>query len=160
MRRQGTASRHTSAPADAVFGIVTDVPGLPGWNRRITRVVEVPPELVEGAEWVVEIELPGKRFNSRSVVLELDRERWRFVHRSKPDDDNPSSTVWAWEVQPDGSGSRITVGWDLQPRTPLRRLLAAPIRALQIPRQDAPESLEALARRSEAAAASQAEAEG
>ena len=94
----------------------------------------------------------GKRFHSRSVVLELDEARRRFVHRSKPVDDNPSTSVWTWEVEPDGTGSRITVGWELQPRTLLRKVFAAPMRSRQIPRQDLPESLTALVARCEAAA--------
>lgn len=152
MDRKGTASRHVEASPDVVFARVTDLAGLPEWNRRILRTVEVPPVLTEGAGWVVEIDLLGKRFNSRSVVLELDEERRRFVHRSKPDDDNPSSTVWTWEVEPDGNGSRITVGWDLQPRTMMRKVLAAALRGRMIPRSDAPESLTALVDLCEAAA--------
>ena len=143
MDRKGSATRHVAAPADVVFGMVTDLNQLPTWNRRIRRVVEVPPKLTAGAEWVVEIRL-GKTFNSRSVVMELDERARRFVHRSKPDDDNPSSTVWTWQVEPDGDGSRVTVGWDLQPLTPARRLLAAPLRARQIPRDDMPASRAAL----------------
>ncbi|HEX2024014.1 MAG TPA: SRPBCC family protein [Acidimicrobiales bacterium] len=150
MDRKGSATRHAEAPADVVFAVVTDLAGLPAWNERITGVVEVPSTLEVGAEWVVGIKLPGKRFNSRSVVLELDEARRRFVHRSKPDDDNPSSTVWTWEVEPEGTGSRVTVTWHLQPVTPARRFLAAPLRAWQIPRTDAPSSLDALVRVCEA----------
>jgi uncharacterized protein YndB with AHSA1/START domain len=145
MDRKGSASRHVDAPADVVFGLVTDLRRLPEWNRRITSVVEQPPALTAGAEWVVEIRLMGKTFHSRSTVLELDGDARRFVHRSKPDDDNPSSSVWTWDVAAESGGSRVTVTWHLQPRTPARRLIAAPVRARQIPRQDVPGSLAALA---------------
>ena len=145
MGRHSSASVHVQAPADTVFGVITDLARLPSWNRRMTGVVELPPELAVGAEWVVGFRLAGKRFDSRSVVAELDARRRRFVHRSKPDDDNPSCTVWAWEVEPEGAGSRLTVRWDLQPLTPGRQLLAAPFRGWQIPRQDIPASLAALA---------------
>ncbi len=104
-----------------------------------------------GAEWVVRIHLPGKTFDSRSVVVELDQRRRRFVHDSKPDDDDPSHTRWTWEVEPEGDGSRVTMSWDLRPATVLRRLLAAPLRRWQIPRHDAPESLAALAAACQAA---------
>lgn len=144
MDRKGSASRHVAAPADVVFGMVTDLDRLPTWNRRIQRVVEVPPRLVAGAEWVVEIKLMGRTFNSRSTVLEIDGRAHRFVHRSKPDDDNPSCSVWAWEVAPAIDGSRIIVSWELLPQTAARRLLAAPLRARQIPRDDLPASLAAL----------------
>ena len=150
MDNKGSATGHVAAPADVVFGMVTDLDRLPTWNRRITRVVDAPPKLVAGAEWVVEIRLMGKTFNSRSKVLRIDERARRFVHRSKPDDDNPSSTVWTWEVAPEGDGSRVTVTWDLQPRTTSRRLFAAPLRAVQIPRRDIPASLAGLAAACEA----------
>lgn len=145
MDREGSASRHVDAPADVVFGVVTDLGRLPSWNRRMTGVVEVPPKLTAGAEWVVAFRMFGKEFNSRSVVLEIDEVRRRFSHRSKPDDDNPTSTVWTWEVEPEGDGSRVTLRWHLQPMTWFRRL-AARVRGWQIPRSDAPQSLAALAR--------------
>jgi uncharacterized protein YndB with AHSA1/START domain len=150
--REGTASRFVDAPADLVFAAVTDLAKLPGWNSRMTGVVEVPATLEAGAEWVVRFRYLGSTFDSRSVVVEYDRERRRFVHRSKPDDDNPSSTLWTWEVVPESSGSRLRVSWRLQPLTPLRRMLVTPLRALQIPMSDAPASLAALARVCEATA--------
>lgn len=116
----------------------------------MTGVVELPDELAPGAEWVVGLRLLGKSFNSRSVVVEIDDRRRRFVHQSKPDDDNPTCTVWRWEVEPEGDGSRITVGWELRPLSLFRRLVATPIRRWQIPRQDVPASLDALARVCEA----------
>ncbi len=152
MRSNGSASRYVAAPPDDVFRLITDVSRLPEWNERMTGVVETPPELMSGSEWVVGFHIGGKRFNSRSVVVELDPGRRRFVHRSKPDDENPSHTLWMWTVEPAGSGSRVTLGWDLRPATPLRKLLAAPMRAWQIPRQDAPRSLAALAYACEAEA--------
>lgn len=150
MDREGCASRHVAAPADIIFGVITDLDGLPAWNRRISRVVEVPPKLVPGAEWVVEIRLMGTSFNSRSTVLEIDEPARRFVHRSKRDDDNPSRAVWTWEVDAEGEGSLVTVEWELQPLTASRRWLAAPIRARQIHRKEVPASLAALGRVCEA----------
>ena len=52
MNRNGNATHHVDAPAEVVFARLTDVRGLPDWNRRITRVVEAPPKLEAGAEWV------------------------------------------------------------------------------------------------------------
>lgn len=153
MGRHGSARSYVGAPAEIVFATITDLPRLPVWNRRMTGVVAVPPELTVGAEWVVGFRLGGKRFDSRSVVVELDHRRRRFVHRSKPDDDNPSCTVWTWEVQPEGQGSWVSVRWDLQPLTRGRRVFAAPFRGWQIPRHDIPASLAALAELCETEAA-------
>jgi hypothetical protein len=86
-----------------------------------------------------------ERQHRTAPVLELDQVRRRFVHRSRPDDDNPSHTVWARKVTPEGGGSRLTLSWQLRPRTPLRQVMVR-IRAWQIPRQDAPGSLTALAK--------------
>jgi uncharacterized protein YndB with AHSA1/START domain len=144
MTRHGTVSIHADVPPDVAFRTLTDVERMPSWNRRMTHVVDAPAELAEGREWVIGFRYLGRPFNSRSVVLELDRERRRFVHRSKPDDDNPSCTVWTWQVEPDGDGSRITVRWDLRPVTFARRRIIAPLRARQMARRDAPESLAAL----------------
>lgn len=145
MGRKGSSEREIRSPADDVFATITDLGRLPAWNGRMTRVVSVPPTLEAGAEWVVELRV-GRTFESRSVVLEYDAADRRFVHRSKPDDDNPSSTVWTWTVDPSpGGGSRVTLHWDMQPQTAMRRLLVAPVRAWQIPRRDAPDSLAALA---------------
>ena len=112
----------------------------------MTGVVEVPDQLRPGAEWVVGLRILGKSFHRRSVVVELDEERRRCVHRSKPDDDNPTCTVWTWAVKPVDDGALVTVGWDLRPLTPFRRLVAAPLRGWRIPRHDVPTSLAALAR--------------
>jgi len=150
MEKKGSASRQISAPADVVFATVTDVRALPAWNGRMTGVLEAPEELAPGSEWVVGFRMLGRSFNSRSVVVELDRSARRFVHRSKPDDDNPTCTVWTWEVSPEGDGARVTVTWDLRPLTPFRRLVAAPVRGWQLPRHDVPASLAALASACEA----------
>jgi len=144
MRLQGSVEREIPAPADAVFAAMTDVDGLPEWNERIIGVTRSA-ELGAGATWVVRMNLPGKKFDSESTVLEFDRPR-RFRYSSKPIDDNPSHTVWTWEVQPSGAGSVVRLGWDLQPRTPMRRLFAAPLRSRMIPKEAAA-SLAALERR-------------
>lgn len=149
MWRKGSAERHVDAPPEVVFAAITDLARLPSWNRRMTAVVELPERLAAGSEWEVSFSIMGSRFNSRSTVLEIDPGRRRFVHRSKRVDDDPTDTVWTWQVDADGAGSRVTVSWELRPRTLVRKLLAAPMRGFQIPRTDAPSSLAALAERCE-----------
>jgi uncharacterized protein YndB with AHSA1/START domain len=51
---------------------------------------------------------------------------------SSPDDDNPSHTIWTWEVAGAGDGAAVTVRWELVPRTPTRRI-AALVRRRMIP---------------------------
>jgi uncharacterized protein YndB with AHSA1/START domain len=46
-------------PAEAVFATITDVDRLPAWNAAITKVIEQPPRLEQGGEWVVEVHALG-----------------------------------------------------------------------------------------------------
>ncbi|HEX8760113.1 MAG TPA: hypothetical protein VF734_09115, partial [Pseudonocardiaceae bacterium] len=101
--------------------------------------------LEPGAEWVVSLRLMGMRFNSRSTVLELDRGRRRFMHRSRREH-SPSSTVWTWTVRPEGTGAVVTLAWELQPVTRLHTWVIAPVRSRQIGAQDVTASLAALGR--------------
>jgi hypothetical protein len=143
-----TATAHASASstADAVFRTLTDIAGLPGWNRSMTAVIEQPDRLEVGSEWVVELHALGQTWRSRSIVEELDVAGQRFVYRSATDDGNPSYARWTWDVADDGDGSRVTVTWELRPATFWRRVLLARIRALQLARTEVPASLAALAR--------------
>ncbi len=136
MARTGCVSLAVARAPDAVFAAITDIDALASWNDRIDALASGPGRLEVGDEWVVDMRVLGKRFPSRSIVLELDRTARRFVHRSRRDDGNPSFTVWTWEVTPADGHARVTVQWDLQPRTPSRRLAAA-IRGRMIPKEAA-----------------------
>ncbi|MGH9033974.1 MAG: SRPBCC family protein [Acidimicrobiia bacterium] len=145
MPKRGSAETTVAAPPDDVFALITAIDRLPEWNAIMTGVVERPAELAPGAEWVVGFHALGRSWNSRSRVDEVDRARRVFQYRSRTDDDNPSYTVWRWQVDPDGDGSRITLGWDLEPKTFWRRVLIAHVRNRQL-RSEVPASLDALAR--------------
>ncbi|MFP5319024.1 MAG: SRPBCC family protein [Acidimicrobiia bacterium] len=144
MATRGRSSIHVGAPPDAVFAVITDLPGLPSWNSRMTGVVELPPELRPGAEWVVSFAIAGARFTSRSHVIELDGRSHRFVYRSKREDNNPSFTIWGWKVDPEGDGSKVTLEWEMRPATLFRKKVVGPLRGRQIERSDVPASLTAL----------------
>lgn len=116
------------APPEAVFDVITDVDRLPDWNLEIPKVVESPAELAVGAEWVVTIHAMKTRWNSRSRVLELDRDRGRFAYRSQSDDGNPSFADWRWQLEPDPAGTRVTVEVSVNPRTFLRRRVLSELR--------------------------------
>src|SRR3954467_9749004 len=109
-------------PPGPLFELLVDVDRLPEWNRQIEAVVETPPVLQPGADWVVRMHVMGARWDSRSTVEDLDRSAMRFVHRTRTDDGNPSFGMWTWQVRPDGDGSAVTVKWDLHPKTFLRRM--------------------------------------
>jgi uncharacterized protein YndB with AHSA1/START domain len=124
---RGTETVHIEAPADAVFAVITDIDRLPEWNGAIDHVVERPPVLAPGAEWVIEMHAMGSRWDSRSWVTEIDPAARRFEHRTQSDDGNPSYALWTWQVIPAG-GSEVTVTWEVHPLTFWRRTLLARIR--------------------------------
>lgn len=145
MALRGSITDIVRAPAQDVFALVTDVDRLPEWNGVITKVVERPATLREGAEWVVELKSLGNSWQSRSRVLDLDPRARRFAYRSQTDDGNPSYGDWTWTITGEDGGSRVTVTWDLHPQTFWRRTLLARIRNRQLD-GEVRASLRALAR--------------
>jgi len=131
------------APPEPVFDLITDIDRLPDWNLEIPKVVESPAELAVGAEWVVTIHAMRTQWNSRSRVLELDRDRGRFAYRSQSDDGNPSFADWRWQLEPDPGGTRVTVDVSVNPRTFLRRRVLSELRRSGL-RKAIEQSLDAL----------------
>ena len=132
-----------AAHPDAVFGLLIDVDRLPDWNDIITRVLHRPAVVAPGAEWVVEMHAMGQTWPSRTRVEAIDRTDRRLVYRSGTDDANPSFTTWQWHVRADPHGSRVTVAWDLNPRTFWRRHLVVHLRRRALARE-VPASIRAL----------------
>ena len=141
----GRVSEVLPVDASTAFGVITDLARLPGWNATMNQVVELPEHLEAGAEWVVEFQLLGRRWKSRSRVESIDAASLRFAHRTQTDDGNPSFADWRWAVEPLQSGCRVTVSWDLHPVTFWRRMVLARIRNHQLARTEVPASLAALA---------------
>ncbi len=132
MALSGSVAQVVAAPASGLFAFVTDIDRLPAWNQLIQRVVERPVTLTRDTEWVVELRAMGNTWHSRSRVLEHDNDARRIVYRSQTDDGNPSYAIWTWTVDDDPAGAKVTVSWDLYPKTFLRRVLMAPIRNHQL----------------------------
>jgi uncharacterized protein YndB with AHSA1/START domain len=132
MELHGSVGGHVDASPDAMFDLITDIDRLPEWNEHIDHIVARPSELTDGAEWVVEMRAMGTHWDSRSRVLELDRDRHRFVHRTQTDDGNPSYAIWTWELAPAGGGTDVSIRWELNPKTFFRKALAARMRHRQL----------------------------
>ncbi len=97
-----------------------------------------------GAEWVVVMHPPRlPRWNSRSRVEEIDRDRLRFAYRTQTDDGNPTFMVWTWEIAAEDDGARVGVRWHAHIKTLGRRLLAPRVRRPQLSRE-VPASLAAI----------------
>jgi uncharacterized protein YndB with AHSA1/START domain len=141
---QGTATAHIDAAPGMIFDMITDINRLPEWNRAIEAVIEEPAKLGVGAEWVVVMHPPRlPRWNSRSRVEEIDRDRLRFAYRTQTDDGNPTFMVWTWEIAAEDDGARVGVRWHAHIKTLGRRLLAPRVRRPQLSRE-VPASLAAI----------------
>jgi uncharacterized protein YndB with AHSA1/START domain len=145
MPLRGSVTDHVAARAPEVFALVTDVERLPEWNRVITKVVERPAALRPDAEWVVELRSMGSSWQSRSRVLALDPGAQHFSYRSQTDDGNPSYGDWSWTIAEADDGTRVTISWELWPKTFWRRALLARVRNRQL-RREVRASLRALER--------------
>lgn len=121
---------------DEVFDVLTDIERLPDWNLEIPQVVEHPAVLEVGAVWVVTIHAMKTHWNSRSRVVELDREAGRFAYRSQSDDGNPSHAEWRWQLTstPERGQTQVTVEVDIRPRTFLRRWFLSRLRRSSLQR--------------------------
>jgi hypothetical protein len=132
----GSASTHIDAGTAEVFDLVTDIGRLPEWNEAIESVVVQPDALTPGDEWTVTMH-PHRmpRWGSVSRLSSLDRERHRFSYETRNADGNPSSVRWAWQIEPAGDGSDVTVSWDCRLETLDRQYFAGPIRKRQLARE-------------------------
>jgi hypothetical protein len=123
-----SATTYLDAPPAAVLARITDIASLPEWNGAIRDVVERPVQLAPGSVWRVRLHAFGQTWVSKSVLTELDEVGGRFRHRSRTDDGNPSYVDWEWTVQPEGSGSRLTVTGEINPKTFWRKHLLVHLR--------------------------------
>ena len=131
----GSVTEQVAADPSALFGLITDIGRLPEWNEHIHHIVEAPAELADGSEWVVQMRANGARWKSRSHLEELDAAGRRFAYVSRTDDSNPSRALWSWQLTPTGTGTEVTVRWELRPLTLFRQRLAAPLRHRQLKRE-------------------------
>lgn len=131
--RSATVTADLDVNPDAFFRLITDVNRLPLWNDRIQRVVEGPETQPKvGDDWVVELKAMGSKWNSRSTLEAIDPERRHLALRSRTDDGNPSFAIWRWDGIPNGDGTRVTVSWEVHPKTFWRKILLSRIRHKQL----------------------------
>jgi uncharacterized protein YndB with AHSA1/START domain len=142
MGKVGSHTGRVDAAPDDVFTAIGDLERLTEWNARIEQVLDRPPRLEVGAEWLVELRIFGQRFQSRSRVLEIDRDARRLRYRSNPEGD-PDYSMWTWEVTPSGGGSTVHVSWDLNPQQFANRHFWVHMRSRAL-KKELPASLSAL----------------
>lgn len=117
-----TASVHVDASPEAVWAAVSDVRRMPEWSPECRRVVVLGPAGAVGV---------GTRFlgvNRRgwavwptiSTVVRHEQDRavaWKV---------RQSAATWTYELEPDGSGTRLTARRDLDGFSTMTRV-AAPL---------------------------------
>lgn len=126
--RELTAEVHVDAPPSRVWEVVTDFDRMPGWSPELVRMVP----LGRGGL------RPGRQYvgiNRRGAVVWPTRNRVVAVEpeRLLPWDTVSSGARWAFELHPDGAGTRVvqrrmvTVGLTLPARAFATALLGGSV---------------------------------
>lgn len=125
--------RTVDAAPDAVFALLADPhrhPDIDGSGTvRSVQASELP--LKVGSTFDMHMKR-GYSYSTRNTVLELEPDRviaWSTRPLTRPLSWLIGGRIWRYELQPDGSGTRITETWDLRPeqnRALVRRLAGDP----------------------------------
>ena len=91
-----------TAPPERVWALISDFEGTPKWRTDITRVRVDPP--AGGAVRFTESSSHG---DIPFEVVRQEPPRLQVVRIV--DDDQPFGGTWTWELQPTGSGTRLTI---------------------------------------------------
>lgn len=107
--KSACASVHVAAPLDTVWALIADVTRVGEWSIECRRCT-----WLDGATEPV----PGARFRghnrrnttmwSRTCVVDKVEPRRRFAWHTVPARLLPDSTAWSLELEPDGTGVRLT----------------------------------------------------
>jgi uncharacterized protein YndB with AHSA1/START domain len=87
---------------DVIWGAITDVEAFPSWRAGVTRVERLPDR--NGFPVWIEDGKAGR------MTLAVERmERPRILVGRIADPTLPFGGTWTYEIEPDGSGSRLTI---------------------------------------------------
>ena len=114
-------SATTSAPPEAVYATLADLSSAMTWsgeqmpkrNFRLLSLQAPPGSASVGTEWTSTGADPAGGFDDRSIVVVADSPR-RFVYRTsatytwKKGGTSTAELKHSWEIEPEGSGSRVT----------------------------------------------------
>ncbi len=108
--------RYAASP-DAVWRLIIDWPRHPSWRMNIKAMERLPDR--NGHEVWQETRTRNERLTSE--VVEVDPAQRRMV--TKVVDETAYGGTWTWEVEPDGSGSRLTITEDGVVHNPIFRVV-------------------------------------
>ena len=105
-----TASRETSAPADALFALIADPAEQPRWDGN-DNLAEAPTgQRVTAVGDVFRMILTKGAVRENHVVA--FREGRVIAWQPAPEGEEPPGHIWGWALEPHGTGTRVTHTYD------------------------------------------------
>lgn len=104
------------ASPEEVWAAITDVEGYPRWRRGVDSVEILPPR-ENGPAW------REVGWNTMSMGVEESTPGRRWLVRIL-DDDLPFGGTWTYEVEPQGTGTRVTLTEDGSVYNPIFRFVS------------------------------------
>jgi uncharacterized protein YndB with AHSA1/START domain len=98
-----TRSINLKQTPEAVFGLLTDLPNFPKWNRNMEKIEILPP--VDGKE------ATRQTFKGNMVMTIITSESTPPKHlvRSMGDSSGPFEGSWIYDITPTANGSQVTL---------------------------------------------------
>ncbi|WP_306231711.1 SRPBCC family protein [Agrococcus beijingensis] len=105
-----SASRVIDAPADVIFEHIADPAKQPAWdgNDNLGTAPEGQRVRGEGEVFAMTLTKGAVRENHVVEFEEGRRIAWKPAEQGKP----PIGQLWRWELEPEGSGTRVTHTYD------------------------------------------------
>jgi uncharacterized protein YndB with AHSA1/START domain len=105
------ASRVIAAPADVIFEHIADPAKQPAWDGNDNLAEAAEGQRVRGVGDVFSMTLTGGGAVRENHVVEFEEGRriaWKPAEQGTP----PIGHVWRWELEPEGTGTRVTHTYD------------------------------------------------
>lgn len=111
MSVQAESSITINCSPEEVFAVITDVAAQPNWSKGVGKVQDLSQNPAgPGATWTQITQFMGKEIEAHGKVNVYEPNR---LFGSTVDKPFPASMLW--QVAPEGSGSKVTVGMTAEP---------------------------------------------
>lgn len=106
-----------SVSPETLFGVISNVEGFPAWWKDVSRV-----EMLTAENGRTRFR---QHTNNGPIVMQVLEQTppARFVTQIA-DPDQPFGGTWTWEIEPEGSGSRVTITERGEIYNPIFRFMA------------------------------------
>ncbi|SDR75676.1 Uncharacterized conserved protein YndB, AHSA1/START domain [Agrococcus carbonis] len=105
------ASRVIQAPAEAIFEQIADPARQPAWDGNDNLAEAAPGQRVRAVGDVFSMTLTGDGAVRENHVVEFEEGR-RIAWKPATAGQAPAGHLWRWELEPAGSGTRVTHTYD------------------------------------------------